>query len=102
MATIERQQAVDLVTGSLRELLEQEGVAVELDERSALFGSEALLDSLGLVTLIIDVEERLAAEHGFDAQLATDQAMSQRNSPFLSVGTLTDYICALAQEDIAS
>ncbi len=67
-----------------------------------LFGSEALLDSLGLVTLIIDVEERLAAEHGLDVQLATDQAMSQRNSPFLNVGTLTDYICALSQEAIAS
>jgi Patatin-like phospholipase len=47
---------------------------------------------LGSVTLIVDVEQRVLHQLGLNVTLADDRAMSQRNSPFRSIGTLTGYL----------
>jgi acyl carrier protein len=58
-----------------------------------LFGAGSPLDSLGLVALIIDIEEAFAAA-GVTVALSDDRAMSQRYSPFRTVASLVDYIGA--------
>lgn len=63
-----------------------------------LFGSQSVLDSLGLVNLIVGVEARIADETGEAITLADEKAMSQRNSPFRSVDALSDYVLALLNE----
>jgi acyl carrier protein len=63
-----------------------------------LVGNEAVLDSLGVVSLIVEIEQRLEIEHDVSVTLANDKAMSQRNSPFRTVGVLADYMCSLIQE----
>src|SRR5262245_35888224 len=75
------------------------------DERSQLvvspeaplFGADSTLDSLGLVALLIDIEEALAGE-GLNVTLSDERALSQRRSPFRSVDTLAAYIEQLANE----
>jgi len=57
-----------------------------------LYGAKSSLDSIGLVNLIADVEERIAQEFGKDILLADERAMSQTRSPFGRVGTLVEYI----------
>ena len=64
-------------------------------EETIIFGRGSSLDSLGLVSLIVDVERLLEEEHGVVLTLADDKAMSQKTSPFRTVGTLADYIGAL-------
>ncbi len=56
-----------------------------------LFGQGSALDSLGLVALVIDIEDGLR-ERGFEMDLSSAQALSPRNSPFRSVKTLIEYI----------
>lgn len=56
-----------------------------------IFGPGSPLDSLGLVALLLDIEEALAAR-GFAVVLSDERAVSQRRSPFRSVQTLVDYI----------
>ena len=56
-----------------------------------LFGAGSPLDSLGLVTLIIDVEDALR-DRGHDVMLSDEQAMSRSRSPFRSVPALVAYI----------
>ncbi|MGE0255528.1 MAG: hypothetical protein AB7N54_09755 [Alphaproteobacteria bacterium] len=63
-----------------------------------LFGDGGRLDSLGLVTLIVGVELRLGEAFGCPITLADERAMSMRNSPFRSVGTLADYGLVKLQE----
>jgi acyl carrier protein len=58
---------------------------------SPLFGHNGALDSLGLVALVIDIEDGLR-DRGFVMDLSSAQALSPRNSPFRSVQTLIDYI----------
>jgi acyl carrier protein len=64
-------------------------------EESILFGRGSSLDSLGLVSLIVDVERLFEEEHGVVLTLADDKAMSQKASPFRTVETLADYIGTL-------
>lgn len=59
---------------------------------TALYGRHGALDSLGLVNLIADLEQRIRDELGQDAILADDQAMSVLTSPFRSVRTLSAHV----------
>ena len=64
-----------------------------------LYGEGAPLDSLGLVNLIVAVEEQLADDLDIEVTLANERAMSRRTSPFQSVATLLDFIEELIRED---
>jgi acyl carrier protein len=63
-----------------------------------LFGADSPLDSIGLVSLLMDVEEGLA-DRGFDITLSDARAMSQRLSPFRSVPALVSYIREMLAAD---
>jgi acyl carrier protein len=58
---------------------------------AVLFGADSPLDSLGLVSLLMEVEEVLRDE-GIEISLSDERAMSQRSSPFRSVPALVRYI----------
>ena len=60
------------------------------------------LDSIELVTLIAELEERIVDEFGFHIVLADDRAMSRKTSPFRSIQTLVDYINLLLSEQFKS
>ena len=62
-----------------------------------IFGSDSSLDSLGLVGLLLDVEEGLQAI-GCDVVLSDERAVSQKRSPFRNVQSLVGYISILARE----
>jgi D-alanine--poly(phosphoribitol) ligase subunit 2 len=64
---------------------------------AAIFGPTSPLDSLGLLTLLLDIEEDLQAA-GAVVRLSDDRAMSQTRSPFRSVESLVDYIGRIARD----
>ena len=64
-------------------------------ETTVLFGRDAHLDSLGLVSLVADVELHLQERYGVGVNLANERAMSLTQSPFRSVRSLADYVHAL-------
>ena len=68
---------------------------IPASSETALFGVDALLDSLSFVSLVTDVETSLNVDHGLDINLADDRAMSRPQSPYESVATLRDYILEL-------
>lgn len=61
-----------------------------------LFGSDAAIDSLGFVSLIVDVETALIVDHELTISLADDFAASRTQSPYSTVETLRDYILTFA------
>ncbi len=63
-----------------------------------LFGPGGVLDSLSLVSLIVDVETAVADASGRQISLTDDRAMSQPEYPFGSVSLLTKYIEQLLKE----
>src|SRR5690242_15615896 len=97
---IARNQAYEIVVTSLREVFEQTGAEApaSVSDETVLVGTDAVLDSLGVVQLIVEIEQRVEGAHGVSITLANDKAMSQRNSPFRTVGVLTDHVIATALE----
>lgn len=65
-----------------------------------LFGTDAVLDSLSLVSVIVDVEAAISDAVGREISLTDDRAMSQSVSPFTAVNTLTAYILLLLSETV--
>ena len=68
-----------------------EGTAVPAADDTVLLGGGAAVDSLGLVRLVLTVERRLEDDFGTAVSLTDEKAMSQRHSPFRSVGALVAY-----------
>lgn len=67
---------------------------VDLD--TPLFGTKGILDSLALVNLIVALEQALEEEHDVIVSLADERALSQRQSPYRTIGTLADYVVRTA------
>ena len=64
---------------------------------AVVFGAGSALDSLGLVALLIDIEDAFAVR-GSEINLSDDRAMSRFHNPFRTVETLTAYIQAVCEE----
>lgn len=70
-------------------------------EDTVLFGAAGALDSLGLVSLLMDVEEAISTRSGTPLVLADEHAMSQRRNPFRTVGALANYVLIRLHGDTA-
>lgn len=62
-----------------------------------IFSPDSPLDSLGLVALLIEVEEALQ-DAGLDVSLNDARAMSQSRSPFRDVPSLVGFIASVMAE----
>lgn len=67
---------------------------LEVHPEAALFGPGSPLDSLGLVGLLVDIEDALR-DRGVEVELSDARAMSQTRSPFRDVPALVSYIGGL-------
>lgn len=67
------------------------GQQLDVSPEAPLFGAPSPLDSLGLVALLIDIEEAFERE-GHPIVLSDERALSQSRSPFRSIPALVDYI----------
>ena len=95
MADHERiQQAVYRAVDELNKQLPK-GISVNKSPDAVLYGKTGKLESIDVVTLIMEVEDQIKAEFGKSITIADDRAMSLENSPFLTVGSLTDYVAEL-------
>lgn len=65
---------------------------LNIGPNTILFGTDAALDSLSLVSVIVDVEAAISDASGTEISLTDDRALSQAVSPFADISTLTDYI----------
>ena len=59
---------------------------------TAILHRSGNLDSLALVNLIVATEQKIEEEFGVTITLADEKAVSQKNSPFRSIGTLVDHV----------
>lgn len=94
---MERAKVVELVRETLRAVLAEAGKQPPqpLEEATPLVGKGAAVDSLGLVSLVSDLERRLEGDCGQSISLWDDSAVSSGQNPFATVGTLADHIVLL-------
>ncbi len=96
----DRSVIVALVIAQLQEVLalKESPAAHSVNASTVLIGDQAVFDSLDLVTLIVDLEQRVADQYEIAVTLADDRAMSQKHSPFRTPQSLGDYIHMLLEE----
>ena len=70
----------------------------DMNKDTALFGKSGLLDSMGLVSMIVAVEQDIEDEFDTSVTIADAKAMSQKHSPFATVGSLAAYVEGLIEE----
>ncbi len=94
-----REELLSLVTGCAREVgeLQELELPSDLTPHTQLFGQQGLFDSVGLVGLVVAVEEAIEDQYGLSVTLADQRAMSQERSPFRTVGSLSEYAVKLIE-----
>lgn len=67
-------------------------------DETILFGRDGLLDSIGLVSFVMDLEEAIHRACGVTISLVNERALSQNRSPFRQVSSLAEYAATLIAE----
>ena len=86
-------RAVDWINGELppdRQLIKA--------PETRLLGSQSVLDSMRLVSLIVTIEREVEDTFGVALTLADERALSMKASPFRSIQSLADYIGILLRD----
>jgi D-alanine--poly(phosphoribitol) ligase subunit 2 len=94
-------QIKEIIFKSIKELNENldEDQKMQLSINTILLGKDSNIDSITLVNLIVSIEENLEENLNVSVTLADEKALSQKNSPFLTIKTLLDYITLLTKEN---
>ena len=84
----------DLIYDSVNDLNEQKAHDQRLKKSTdtVLFGSNGVIDSLGLVNLLVKIEQKIEDEFDISITIADESALSQKNSPFRTIGSLAKFI----------
>lgn len=72
---------------------------IKVGPHTALFGLNAEIDSLSLVSVIVDTETALKDEYGIDITLVDESAMARSDSPFADVQSLKNYILERTRDE---
>ena len=91
-------RVLNMVLEAVKEIGEDQNnqILLNADEDTRLFGEN--LDSMGIVFLVTELEDKILDELGLSLTLADERAMSQKTSPFRSVKILSRYVGKLIQE----
>jgi hypothetical protein len=100
---IVKEEAIQLIQDSFdslnRSKVLQLDEQVKITEEIVLLGSGALLDSMGFVTLVTDIEDRMEQKTGSECYIELNEISEfDVNSPRLTIGTLAQYLLKLAQK----
>lgn len=90
---------LEILDDTLSEMDDYDPVKIPpLNGSTRLIGSQSLLSSIKLVSLIVGIEDKLADEQDIYITIADERAMSMEKSPFRTVESLSSYISTLVRE----
>jgi acyl carrier protein len=87
-----------MIVRNVREVT-PESTDANVDRDTKLLGGGGVVDSLGLVSLIVSLEQAIDDEWHVNLSLADERAMSQTRSPYRTVGSLAEYVTGLIVEE---
>lgn len=96
-----RDQILNIVINQVNELKDTlpESQQFETNEDTVLFGENSNIDSLSLVSVIVDLETQFSTDYNYEISLTDDRAMTREVSPFSSIKSLVDYIYEVINEN---
>ena len=96
-----KNKIVELIYRTIDELNEQREADDQISktEDTVILGHDSMIDSLGLVNLIVSLEQSVNDEMDVEITLADERAMMMESSPFRTVMTLADFIETLLVQE---
>ena len=88
---MEQKEIENIVIGILKEFCETYEINSVINMQTSLIGSGKILDSMGLVSVIVDIETAFL-DKDIEISLTSETAMSSRISPFRTVSSLCNFI----------
>lgn len=70
----------------------------DINKSTRLIGSSSSIDSMDLVSFVVEMEQVIEELTSKEIQLASERAMSRRSSPFISLESLSIFIKELLDE----
>lgn len=95
---INKDEIIQIIYNSIESVNEQYDLNIQKEPDTILFGEGSDLDSIGLVSLIVSIEEGVEMFNGKYIPLANEMALSAEESPFRTVETLSNFILLLNNE----
>ena len=96
-----KETIIETILDSINEyndgLSKNEQISSDLD--SSIYGGSSNLDSMGLVSFIVGLEQSIEDKFDQSISLADEKAMSQKSSPYQNINSLADYILKLLVKD---
>lgn len=98
---ITKEKVQELIYNSIdeiKDMINDEEVSFIKRPDAVLYGAESPLDSMAIVALIINIEQKFYDEFNKTITIANEKAVSAKNSPFKTVSSLTDYILEISKD----
>ncbi|WP_051540803.1 hypothetical protein [Ahrensia sp. 13_GOM-1096m] len=86
---LERDKVVAIITDEISQVTDQKTAII--NENTPLMGDGAVIDSQGILTVLLALEDLAMDERGAEFDWSSNATFSSRNSPLLSVGSLADF-----------
>ena len=92
-----KEKIIEIIIETVKEynegLSKENQISQDLD--ASIYGDTNGIDSLGLVSFIINLEQNIEERLNKVVSLADEKAMSQKKSPYESINILSEYILQL-------
>jgi len=88
---MELREIEKIIIETINEYFEIQDINAIAHDNTVLLGEDAVVDSMGLVNLIVDIESKLLDE-GIEISLTSEKALSRKNSPFRTIETIAEFI----------
>jgi len=95
---INKKDIITMIINEASSIIDLENDEINFD--TTIFGNDSRLDSLGLINLIVAVEQNIEDEFDVNITIADERAMSQKHSPFRTIESLANYIEILLKEEL--
>lgn len=91
-----KQELIDLVHDVIQEMRESGALEVdgEIANTTPLYGETGILDSMGLVSVILTLEQEIEMRFDVQVALADEKALSQKRSPYRTIESIVEYALA--------
>jgi len=95
---IDKTQAIEAIYAAVDELNAQLADDQQLEKitNASLTGDDSPLDSLGLINLLVAVEQVLAERYNANIHLLDENLFGETDGPYQTLGTLAEFAVASA------
>jgi acyl carrier protein len=98
----EKEKILNCIYKALDEVNEQlpDDQQLEKTPETVLLGKSGKLESIDLVNILVATEDYLEEEFSMPISITDEKAVSEKNSPFTTIETLSDFISDLLKENV--